>query len=636
MNRLLLLWLVLAVAIPSFGQPLWPPRTFSAYYGKIELDTPERLGDFDLLIIHPGDDQANLDAGKVDLLRKTGRAKTLVGYISIGEDGLSPGGPPLRGQDTSGPSFVGKDLKEGLAGADYPAYFLDQRRMLFDASGFPVFGPNGKPIIERGQDGQPDENGVWGSYYAKADDPVWRAKLFERLDHLDKLGLDGFFLDTVDTASPWGDYGWTSVGMLDLVEKIRARYPDKKIVANRGLFYMGQNDRFAKAIDAVLFESLLTAYREETRSAGVNQWARWHVEALEKDVIPSVRRNGLHLLVLDYLEPEHPDAPILVQSLRTLLAGTPHSLTFSQPSLRIPGWPADSLLPEPAPSRWPSVTGIAFQERERGSFTIEVAFDGPVPAGALPDLRLTTRSDLAPRLAAELPLARVDRYELQGDKVTVKASGLDRGTTYSLFFRLVSKSRAAQSPFAWTTVATAPAAGPAQIAELSSDSCRDGVVLSFVSKSPAKAYRVYLVKANGELALLQEAETSPITLSQPAVGEAVEVVVTAVDDQGRESFPSAPYVAVRRDVVAPPAPGPVTIAHNGESATFRWSEVSDVRSYRLYAVPEGQSYRLPLVCKQPEAVVAGARSGTYRVFATAVDKDGNQSAPGPSVTWRVK
>lgn len=108
MNRLLLLWLLLA--LPSLGQPVWPPRTFSAYYGKIEADTPAQLGEFDLVIVHPGDDQANLDTAKVRLLRQTGRPKTLVGYISIGEDGLSPGGPPLLGQDTSGPSFVGKRL----------------------------------------------------------------------------------------------------------------------------------------------------------------------------------------------------------------------------------------------------------------------------------------------------------------------------------------------------------------------------------------------------------------------------------------------------------------------------------------------------------------------------------------------
>lgn len=635
MNRLFLIfWLLLA--LPGFAQPTWPPRTFSAYYGKIEADTPAQLADFDLLIIHPGDDLQNLDKEKVARLREAGRPKTLVGYISVGEDGLSPGGPPLKGQDVSGPSFVGKDLKQGKAAADYPAYFMDQRRMVLGDDGFPVFGPNGKPVIERGQDGQPDENGVWGSYYAKADDPVWRTKLFQRLDHLDKLGLDGFFLDTVDTASPWGDYGWTSPGMLDLVETIRAQYPDKKIVANRGLFYLSQNSRFAKAIDAVLFESLLTAYREETKSASVNQWARWHVDALEKDVLPAVRRDGVHLLVLDYLEPEDPAAPVLVQSLRTLLGDAPCSLTFSQPSLRIPGWPAGSLLTEPAPAQWPSVTGMVLKEGERGAFSLEVSFDGPVPPQAIPDLRVTTRTDLAPRLAAELPLSRISSYKIDGSKVVVSAEGLDRGTAYNVFFRLISKSRAAQSPFAWTNVTTAAAEVPAQVGDLSSDSSKEGVVLSFSTQAPARAYRIYRRDASGALALLQEATTSPVTLSQPQVGEAVELVVTALDEQGREGYPSQPYVAVRRDVVPPAAPGNLSVTQDGDSTTFHWAEVPDVRSYRLYAVPDGQRYRLPLVCKQPEATVSGVRPGTYRVFATAVDKDGNQSRPGPKLTWKVK
>ena len=639
MRRNISIWLnlvLLLLAPLAWAEPPWPPRTFSAYYGKIEAETPQQLADFDLLIVHPGDNGTNLDAEKVAKLRSTGKPKTLVGYISIGEDSASPGGPPLEGQDATGPSFVGKDLKQGLAGRDYPAYFMDQRKLVFTPEGFPKFGPGGRPIEEKGQDGHPDENGVWGSYYAKADDPVWQAKVFERLDQLDKLGLDGFFLDTVDTASPWGDFGWTSVGMLALVEEIRARYPEKKIVANRGLFYLGQSDRYAKAIDAVLFESLLTGYREETKSANVNQWARWHVQALEDDVIPAQKRSGLTLLVLDYLEPDHPDAPLLVQSARSLLESTPHSLTFSHPSLRIAGWPAEDLLTAPVPADWPAITGIELKEEAMGAFTIEVAFDRAIPPDAIADLRVTTRTDVVPRRAAELPLTWIMSYKPSGTRALVSADGLDKGTSYRLFFRLISKSPAPPSPFAWTTITTAPSELPGQVTELSSDSTRDGLELHFAGKTPVKSYRIYSYDDKGQRHLLQEATSSPVVLVQPAVGSATELMVTAVDEQGREGYPSLPHVAVRRDVTPAAAPGPVTISGDSRATTFAWKEVDDAKSYRLYAIPEGQSYRLPLVCKEPQVVVRAARKGIYRVFATTVDKDGNQSQPGPSVVWKVE
>jgi hypothetical protein len=608
------------------AEPLWPPRSFSAYYGKIEADTPRSLADFDLLIVHPGRHMQNLDPDKVALLKAIGKPKTVVGYISIGEDDVSPGGPPLLEQDHSGPSFVGKDLRQALASNDYPAYFMDQRRVLLDADGFLSRGPNGKSLEEKGQDGHPDENGVWGSYYARADDPVWRARVFARLEELDRLGLDGFFLDTVDTASPWGDYGW-----------IRARYPGKRIVANRGLFYLGGSDRYARAIDAVLFESLLTHYQEETASAEVSPWARWHVQALENDVIPTQKRTGLTLLVLDYLAPDHPDAPLLVQSARTLLAGAPQScLSFSHPLLRIPGWPAESLLSGAHPAQWPAVSGLHLREEEVGAFTLTVDFDGPVPADAWPDLRVTTRTDVAPRLAAELPLTPVLSYRVDGQQAVVRGHGLDKDTLYQVFFRLISRAPAPQSPFAWSSFKTRPSELPAQVSDLSSESVSGGLQLSFACREPAARFRVYRQAESGQRELLLETDSSPVLLPQTEIDQALRLVVSALDPQGREGYPSSPHLAVRRNVTPPPAPAAVTIEGDARQTLFSWQPVVGAKSYRLYVIPEGQQFRLPLVVEEPSAQVRGARPGVYRVFATSVDKDGNQSQPGRVVRWRAE
>ena len=633
----MLVWFTALFSLPGLAQPLWPPQTFSAYYGEIEADTPQKLADFDLLILHPGDDNKNLSPDKLAQLRGTGKPKTLVGYVSIGEDDHPPGGPPLQNQDATGPCYVGKDLTKALAHNGYPGYFMDQRQQLFDKNGFLKFDPNGKPALQGGQDGHPDENGVWGSYYVNAADPVWRAKVFKKLELVDQLGLDGFFLDTVDTASPWGNYGWTAVGMLELVEQIRARYPNKRIVANRGLWYLAQDDRFARAIDAVLFESLLTMYREETRSAGISPWARWEVQALWNDVIPAQKKTGLALLVLDYLDPEHADVPLLVQSARTLLQAVPqYSLSFSHPSLRVPGWTGDSLLNEAAPSAWPTITGIKLLKEELGTFTVEVAFDSVIPAGVIPDLRVTTRDDIVPERAAELPLARVRNFQPKGTKALVTSDGLNKATTYQLYFRLISKSPTPQTPFAWTSITTPPSDLPGQVADLSSESNAEGLLLKFSSVPQASRYRVYRLSSKGAPDLLTETGAPPVLLSQAPIDGAAELMVVAVDRSGLEGYPSQSHVAVRRNVVPTRPPGQVTITEEQGLTVFRWSEVANAVSYRLYAIPEAQSFRLPLVCDGPEATVEGAVPGSYRVFATTVDKDGNQSQPGPVATWVVK
>ncbi len=637
MNRKSLISLTLGIAFvfsaASQAQPPWPPTSFSAYYGGIDPETPKTLANFDLLIVHPGQDHDNLDASKIAALRSTGKAKTIVGYISIGEDDVSPGGPPLKGRDSQGPSFVGSDLMPGDAHNGYPSYFVDQKKFLFGADGFLQFGLDGKPLVAKGQDGHPDENGVWGSYYVKADNPVWEKKVFEELDHLTSLGLDGFFLDTVDTASPWGDYGWTSPGMLKLVEKIRERYPDKRIVANRGLFYLTKNDRYAKLIDAVLFESLLTEYHEETKSADISPWARWHVQALDDDVIPAQKRTGLTLLVLDYLNPEDPKAPLLVQSARAILRNTPHSLSYSHPALQIPGWDANELLTDPVPVDRPTVTKIELSQESRGQAELVISFDHPVPSGLRPDLRITSRDDVAPERAAQLPLADIDNVSRTDNRLSLTTRGLDQATKYRVFFRLIAADRAAPSPFAWSAFETAPSELAAQVQGLASESRSSGLQLAFAPSPQARSYRVYAITGLEKPVLWNETPASPVLLSQAKIGEATELFVVAVDAQGREGYPSEHHIGVLQDVTAPASPKVVKLEVTATGTTFRWNAVPEAESYRLYTVPEKETFRLPLLTDDTEVTVSNALPGKYRVFLTSVDGSGNQSRPGPSIIW---
>lgn len=627
---------VLATSQLAWSQPKWPPDTFSCYYGKITPEAVQSLKDIDLLVVHPGDDWENLDAQKIKNLRQTGREKTIVGYVTIGEDDIPPGGPPIKGQDTSGPSYVGSALTPEKAQNGYPARFLDQRKLEFDTDGFLKFGPDGKPVTTQGQDGLPDENGVWGSFYVRADDQGWRQRVFKKMDDLVAMGVDGFFLDTVDTASPWGDYGWTSSGMLDLVEQIRKRYPGKRIVGNRGLSYLSQNDRYAKAIDAVLFESLLTNYNWESNEGDVSPWAGGDVKVLDDEVAPACKRTGLHLLVLEYINPKQDDALTLIQSDVSILKGIPHSLSFSHPSLQIPGWTPADLLPEAAPAYWPSLKKVDISEGAPGTVTVKATFDGDIPAVASPDLRFTTLEEVEPSRASQLPPATVMNWKAEGPVLTLMCRGLDKNTDYRAFVRLLSRSNTPPTEFGWTTFHTRSSDLPSQIKNVSTSNRPDGVAVKFTADSLlATSYRVYAYD-KGNSTLLQEGTFSPVVLPDMQVGEVKKVYVVAVTADGKEGYPSELATAVRTDVIAPPPPGAVTVTQDGADVHFSWGKGPEAESYRLYTIPAGVNFRLPLLTGETEADAENMVPGTYKVFVTSVDGAGNQSKPGPATEVTIK
>ncbi|MCA9791134.1 MAG: hypothetical protein KC910_05040, partial [Candidatus Eremiobacteraeota bacterium] len=300
----LLLALLLGPVWAQPSHPSWPPATYMVYYGDLNPEAIARLRGFDLVIVHPGDERENLTPQKVQALKNGGKT-IVIGYVSIGEDPQVPAGPPAPGPKQAGPSYFDQVWK--TSDNDYPQRYLDQVRYHFTADGFVEQGNDNKPITEAGQDGLPDENGVWGSYYVRADDPKWRSIVYDKFDYLKSLGVDGYFLDTVDTASPWGEYGATRPGMLELVTALRARYPNQFLIANRGLFLLEDGPAYGQAVDGIMFESFLTLWNYATEKADRSPWLRWHVQALDDSVGPAAKAGAFHLFFLEYLSPQQPD-----------------------------------------------------------------------------------------------------------------------------------------------------------------------------------------------------------------------------------------------------------------------------------------------------------------------------------------
>ncbi len=263
---------------------------YLVYYGSWNNDMIFRAQDFDLVVLEP----SNITSEQLNELKKghDGVAGTdddviVIAYVSIGEasDGNIQGngrGPCYY--DSNGDSIVYENN-------GYASFYLD------DAD----------------HNGEPDRNGTWGSYYVNAGDTTWWDFVDAEVDAAFSKGADGLFLDTIDTASPWGNYEWTAHGMSNLIAHLRDRYPDAYLFANRGLFYFDPAQtahawNIRPYINGVLFECYYTEW-DWNNNRGVESpyfsnnrdyWAPIiNNEAGQSD--------GFTVFALDYLNPSQSD-----------------------------------------------------------------------------------------------------------------------------------------------------------------------------------------------------------------------------------------------------------------------------------------------------------------------------------------
>jgi len=222
--------------------------------------------------------------------------------------GRAAGKPTLGRIDPGGAPSPG--------GKGFASFYLDDNSVSRDGTG----------------DGVPDRNPTSHAYYVNAGDPKWFALLNDMtLDSPDAvagfkeilttthgrgLGCDGVFLDTVDTAAPnsYTDrssvnatrFEWTAPGLSQLVSRLRAAFPDKVILQNRGLFYFDHRQpQYAfttrGAIDLVLFES----YRldaDPNREYDPYVYADNRYNVAPKLMAEANRPDGFGVLSLGYAE----------------------------------------------------------------------------------------------------------------------------------------------------------------------------------------------------------------------------------------------------------------------------------------------------------------------------------------------
>jgi uncharacterized protein (TIGR01370 family) len=146
------------------------------------------------------------------------------------------------------------------------------------------------------------KNKVWNSHAVDLTSPLWRRMVMEYVDDAIARGFDGVMLDTVDSPLAWARAvspdrcDTMRAAAVNIINEIRIKYPDKKIMLNHGFSILNEA---APDLDYVLAESILT---QKDNFTGQFRWlsAKAYADAVAQLHQIIARTEKLQVLTLDY------------------------------------------------------------------------------------------------------------------------------------------------------------------------------------------------------------------------------------------------------------------------------------------------------------------------------------------------
>ena len=335
----------IAAKMPSIDLARFSP--YLVYYGAWDEAKIKQSHDFRLAIVHPGETGQNLSAeivqgiqkGRDGLLGSQDDVKVLL-YISLGETRQVTRG--LRTGQGIGPCYRDERGTFIYAKLGFESWYLDETQINQSQDGQIIWGEDGVPQVKNGRDGLPDENGKWGSFFVRAGDEGWHLQIQQLLRSLRRFNADGYFLDTIDTASPWGAYGWMQEEMAQLILNLRSWAPKSILVMNRGLFLFEKwGKELSQAVNGLMFESYVSEWNWHQNVGQVHPWYSSNRSVLEQQLWPAQKNSKLAVLFLNYYDPLQVDAPGFnyiqsrdAQGLRSLFYVTSPDLQQLNPPFR--------------------------------------------------------------------------------------------------------------------------------------------------------------------------------------------------------------------------------------------------------------------------------------------------------------
>lgn len=147
------------------------------------------------------------------------------------------------------------------------------------------------------KEGKPTENGNWNSYFVDARKESWQVNILDKVRVLYEKGVDGIFMDTIDTAVAFRE---TESGMVSLIRRIKKEFPTIKLVANRGFELLPS---ISSSISGLMYEDFCSGYDFTNKVATVKneaQLQRSYQRAI--NVVNEVRKyNYFPVFALDYV-----------------------------------------------------------------------------------------------------------------------------------------------------------------------------------------------------------------------------------------------------------------------------------------------------------------------------------------------
>ncbi len=163
-------------------------------------------------------------------------------------------------------------------------------------------GPHRKWFDQIPQQAVLADNPDWNSLVMDLTSAQWQNFLLQRTDLLIQSGYDGLFLDTMDSyqlaASTDEQRKAQQAGLTTLLQRIKQKHPNIRMIVNRGFEVM---NKISPYIEAVAAESLYAGWNnaEQTYqevSEANRGWLRNQLDAASN-------RYGLDVIVIDYLPP---------------------------------------------------------------------------------------------------------------------------------------------------------------------------------------------------------------------------------------------------------------------------------------------------------------------------------------------
>lgn len=182
------------------------------------------------------------------------------------------------------------------------------------------------------------ENTDWGSLVVDLRSTEWHRYILDKaIPERIAKGFDGLFLDTLDSYQLLDEgIAQQQAGLASLIRAIAQRYPDLKLLFNRGFEILPELSSLA---DGVLAESLFYGWnaREQRYQKMAEADSAWLQAQLTQ-----LQQQGLPIFVLDYLPPEQRE---LARQLARRIAALGFTPWISGPELDYLGVGSIEVLP---------------------------------------------------------------------------------------------------------------------------------------------------------------------------------------------------------------------------------------------------------------------------------------------------